>query len=131
MKKILKKLFRRPAFSPLQLRQAVQIHDAVDAWVKEKGYIRHLQTVKDMAEDIGISAGQLTLFVQIHNRMSVLTWRKTLRVREAQRLLLAMPDLPVSVIGEMVGIEDKSNFKRQFTQVAGMSPRAWRERHLR
>ena len=131
MKKILKKLFRRPAFSPLQLRQATQIHDAVDAWVKEKGYIRHLQTVKDMAEDIGIPPGQLTLFVQIHSRMSVLTWRKTLRVREAQRLVLAMPDLPVSVIGEMVGIEDKSNFKRQFTQVAGMSPRVWRERHLR
>ena len=44
-------------------------------------------------------------------------------------LLLAYPGLPVSLVGEMVGIADKSNFKRQFADLAGMSPREWRERH--
>ena len=29
----------------------------------------------------------------------------------------------------MVGIDDKSNFKRQFTELTGLSPRQWRERH--
>ena len=130
MKNILRKLFRKPGFSPLQLRLLAQIRDTVDVWVAAKGYVRPLHTVDEIAADIGLPPGQLNLYVQVRKRMSVLTWRKTLRIREAQRLLLGMPELPVSIIGEMVGIEDKSNFKRQFTQVSGMSPRAWRERHL-
>jgi transcriptional regulator GlxA family with amidase domain len=59
-----------------------------------------------------------------------MSWRKDLRIREARHLLLDYPDLPVSVIGEMAGIVDKSNFKRQFCQATGMTPRRWREKHL-
>lgn len=131
MKIILSKLFRGSGFSLLKLRLPVQICRAVDAWVEEKGYIRPLHSVEDIAADIGIPAGQLGIYVRVWHRMSVLSWRKMLRIREAQHLLLDCPDLPVSVIGELVGIDDKSNFKRQFAQVAGVSPRVWRERHMR
>ena len=56
---------------------------------------------------------------------------KELRIMEAQQLLLDYPELPVATVGQMVGIDDKTNFKRQFEQIVGMSPRAWREKHLR
>lgn len=107
-----------------------QIRDAVEGWVEKKGFTKRLSKLEEIADDIGIPADQLSLYVRIRKQKSVLTWRKELRIREAREILLNYPELPISVIGEMVGIDDKTNFKRQFRQVVGMHPRAWREKHL-
>ncbi len=107
-----------------------QIRDAVEGWVEQKGFTKRLTNLGQIADDIGIPADQLSLYVRIRKQKSVLTWRKELRIREACENLLNYPELPISVIGEMVGIDDKTNFKRQFRQVMGMHPRAWREKHL-
>lgn len=107
-----------------------QIQDAVEGWVEQKGFTKRLTNLGQIADDIGIPADQLSLYVRIRKQKSVLTWRKELRIREACENLLNYPELPISVIGEMVGIDDKTNFKRQFRQVTGMHPRAWREKHL-
>lgn len=107
-----------------------QIRDAVEGWVEQKGFTKRLTNLGQIADDIGIPADQLSLYVRIWKQKSVLTWRKELRIWEACENLLNYPELPISVIGEMVGIDDKTNFKRQFRQVTGMHPRAWREKHL-
>lgn len=125
-----RKIFLRPRFSVYQLGQITRIGKAVAAWVNDKGYVKPLPSVEDIAADIGVTTGQLNFYVRFRWRQPVLSWRKGLRIREARRLLLVYPDLAVSVIGEMVGIEDKSNFKRQFTEMVGVSPRAWRDGHL-
>ena len=83
-----------------------------------------------IAQDIGVPADQLSIYIRVRSRKSVLTWRKELRIWEARELLRFFPDLPISVIGEMVGIDDKTNFKRQFLQIVGTTPRDWREKHL-
>ncbi len=119
---------RRSRFSNEQLCMQSQIREAVDAWVVRKGYTKRLPTVEAMAADIGIPTDQLSLHVRIRYRKSVLTWRKELRIREAQTLLRQFPNVPISVIGEMVGIDDKTNFKRQFFQITGTMPRVWREK---
>ena len=119
---------RRSRFSNEQLCMQPQIREAVDAWVVRKGYTKRLPTVEAMSADIGIPTDQLSLHVRIRYRKSVLTWRKELRIREAQILLRQFPNVPISVIGEMVGIDDKTNFKRQFFQITGTMPRVWREK---
>lgn len=106
-----------------------RIGTAVDAWVQEKSYVKPLVTLEEIAGDIGVPSDQLSAYVRLHERLHVLAWRKALRIREARELLLSFPELPLSLVGEMVGIPDKSNFKRQFTELVGMSPREWRERH--
>ena len=83
-----------------------------------------------VAADIGVPADQLSIYIRVHKYKSVLNWRKELRIQEAREMLLSYPELPISVIGEMVGIDDKTNFKRQFRQVMGTRPRDWREQHL-
>lgn len=108
-----------------------RIRAAVDEWIEQKGYTRLLPTLNSLAADIGIPSDQLTVHIRMRTRKSVMAWRKELRIREARRLLLDFPDLPISVIGLMVGIDDKSNFKRQFEQLVGVPPRIWREKHLR
>ena len=125
------KLFRFSVFSGLQLRVLVQIRRSVNVWVQEKGFIKPLPTVEEIAADSGIPMACLNVYIRLRRHVPVLTWRKKLRIREAQRLLLVYPDLPVAVIGEMVGIDDKSNFKRQFAEEVGVPPKAWRDRHVK
>ena len=108
-----------------------RIGAAVESWVREKGYYKNLPTLEEVAADIGVPSDQLSAYIHVYERRHVLAWRKELRIRDAKQLILSCPDLPISVVGEMVGIPDKSNFKRQFADLVGMSPREWRERHRR
>ncbi len=131
MNKFFRKLFPRSGFSAAQKMLFRRIGQSVDRWVREKGFTKTLPTVGEVAADIGIPADQLNVFVRLRSRKTVLAWRKDLRILEARRLLMEYPDLPVATVGEMVGIDDKSNFKRQFADVVGMPPRLWREKHSR
>ena len=131
MKKFFRKLFPRAGFSATQKMLFNRIRQTVEGWVREKGFTKPLSTVGELAADIGVPPDQLNVFVRLETRKTVLTWRKDLRIREARHLLLEYPDLPLATIGEMVGIDDKSNFKRQFAEVVGMPPRLWREKHLK
>jgi len=130
MKIFLGKKKWRSGFSTEQRHILRQVRLTVDEWVAQKRFIKRLPTLEEIADDIGIPAYLLGIHIRIHESNSVLTWRKELRIREAQDMLLNFPELPISVIGEMVGIDDKTNFKRQFQQVVGMTPREWREKHL-
>lgn len=116
-------------FSPEYRRQEAAVRKAVSTWVSENGYERPLPTVTDISADIGVPEAQLNRFIRSWYDKGVLSWRKELRIEEAKRLLLSLPDVPVSEIGRLVGIEDKSNFRKQFTELVRMSPRAWREEH--
>ena len=131
MKKLFRKLFPRAGFSSAQKKLFERIGRTVERWVLEKGFTKPLPTVGEVAADIGVPPDQLNIVVRLETRKTVLTWRKVLRIREARQLLLDFPDLPLATIGEMVGIDDKSNFKRQFADVVGMPPRLWREKHLK
>ena len=106
-----------------------RIGKAVESWVQDRSYTKPLTTLEDIAEDIGVPSDQLSAYIHLSERKHVLAWRKELRILDAEELIISYPDLPISVVGEMVGISDKSNFKRQFADLAGMSPREWRERH--
>ena len=116
-------------FSDEQRRVQQRIGEAVDKWIVQKGYTKILPTLEAIASDIGVPPDQLSIYIRIRSRKSVLTWRKELRIWEARELLRHYPELPISMIGEMVGIDDKTNFKRQFLQLVGTTPRDWREKH--
>ena len=58
-----------------------------------------------------------------------LQWRKEIRIDEAKRLLVKDKTIPTAIIGEEVGISDKSNFKRQFREITGCTPAQWRSKH--
>ena len=131
MNKFFRKLFPRARFCGAQKKLMERIGVDVDRWVREKGFTKPLSSVGAVAADIGVPADQLNLFIRLSARQTVLSWRKDLRIRGARRLLLEYPHLPLSTVGELVGIDDKSNFKRQFADVVGMPPRMWREKHLR
>ncbi len=53
------------------------------------------------------------------------------RIRlDAARQLLAVTRLPIARIGREAGFYDGSHFSHQFTKYTGLSPKAFREKHL-
>lgn len=116
----------RPGNSDARTLLLERISRAVDAWVAGKGFLKVLPTVPEIAADIGVEPDHLSRFIRIQADQSVLGWRKCLRIEEAKKLLRDYPSLPVSSVAAMVGIGDKANFKRQFTEMVRMSPLEWR-----
>jgi YesN/AraC family two-component response regulator len=49
-----------------------------------------------------------------------------LRIKEAQKLLLAQRDLPVCAIGQQVGYDNKHYFTKVFKKYTGTTPGAYR-----
>lgn len=102
----------------------------IDKWFKEKGYCSAEQSMGDVAELFGISKDELSWYCRSTYGVGFLSIRKELRIQEAKRLISERPDLPMTTVGEMVGINDKTNFRRQFYEVLGITPHEWRKRIL-
>ena len=127
MKLFIRKLLR-PGVSGEQRAACARVREAVDSWVRRQGYRKPLTTVEQIAADIGVHPEDLTVYVRMISGLSLLSWRKQLRIADAKVLLADYPELPVSMVARMVGIDDKSNFRKQFTEETGVSPREWRRR---
>ncbi len=82
-----------------------------------------------VAEALDICHEQLSAYFILRFGQHFLRWRKEVRIEEAAKLLLSDRDIPTAIIGEAVGISDKSNFRKQFKQVKGCTPSEWRLKH--
>ena len=107
----------------------VGITIALHRWVEERGYCVPDVDMKDVAQMLGISRERLSAYCLSVLGKSFLTWRKELRIAETQRLMSDQPDISLTMLAERVGL-DRANFRRQFCEVCGCSPQAWKEKHL-
>lgn len=97
----------------------------IESWIKEKKWTEDVR-MEQVAEDLGVSQDTLSAYFRIHVGKPFLIWRGEVRIDEAARLLLEHPDIPVYAAGVMVGIPDKSNFRRLFRKFKGCRPTQWR-----
>jgi AraC-like DNA-binding protein len=91
---------------------------------------RHLGqplSLRDVANELGITPGHLTTVVRRRTGRTVQEWIIERRMVEA-RSLLSETDLSVAEIARRVGISDPGYFSRQFRRTHGTSPRDWRSR---
>ena len=82
-------------------------------------------SLRDVAEQVGMTPGHLTTLVRRRTGRTVLDWITERRMTQA-RTLLSSTDLPVNEVGRRVGLSDPGYFARVFRQVNGVSPREWR-----
>jgi len=87
------------------------------------------ESVSDLAEKMGSTYQILSEYFRVVKHRRFTTWRKELRIKKAQKLLIQDPHLSIATIREMVGINDKSNFRKQFKEISGLSPKEWRIKH--
>ncbi len=100
----------------------------IEQWIVRKGW-KEEASLQHVADSLGILKEDLSLYFRRKYRKCFLQWRKETRINDAKRRLLEEKDIPTALIGEEVGISDKSNFKRQFREITGMTPAQWRLKH--
>jgi AraC-like DNA-binding protein len=82
-------------------------------------------SLRDVADELGLTPGHLTTVVRRRTGRTVQEWITERRMSDA-RALLAATDLPISEVARRVGIADAGYFARLFRTTHGVSPRAWR-----
>jgi len=92
-----------------------------EGWLVEKEYLDPTQSMDDLAQKWGVGKYEIANFCRLYKGKNFLTWRKELRINEAKNIIKERPDLSVRQVGEMVGIKDVTNFKRQFCEVTGQT----------
>lgn len=98
---------------------------AIGRWIKDRRWTEDA-TLDEVAESLGIDKEYLSRIFRARFGKSFLQWRKHMRIDEAKRLLIKDSTIPTALVGEAVGINDKSNFKRQFRDLTGCTPAQWR-----
>lgn len=101
---------------------------AMEQWLKEKRYLEGDMNMSKVAEQLGVSAGDLSYFCHDKLKVNFLSWRKELRIFEAKKIIRTNPELPMYIVSSRVGISNRSNFRKQFLEVTGITPTQWRNR---
>ena len=121
-------LFRhKSSHSDLDPGEVRRLDKALRKWVEDKRYREYDLNRHDVAAQLNTSREFLNAYMTKVLKSDFNTWRTSLRIEDAKKILLDNRELPISLVGEKVGIGDRSNFHRQFTKVAGCSPKQWRE----
>ena len=107
------------------------VEERLARWVDEGRYRIRYDSLEEIIEELGITSDELRVFCSRKFHKSFLSWRKDLRMEDAKRMLLDFPDMPSGMIGNIVGIIDKSDFRHQFKSTTGMTPTEWREKYLK
>lgn len=125
---LLKNLERSGDRRRIQERLDAKTALALERWVVGKRYCHHHGPVSEVADELGVDSDQLSHYFRHVHGKTFRQWEKELRIAEAQALL-SMTDLSINAVARRVGITDRTNFNRQFVDLAGTSPAAWREQH--
>lgn len=99
-----------------------RITEGLERWIAEKGFCRLDSGIDSVAEAINVNTHALSYYCRNVLKIKYLSWRKELRISEACRIMRENPELSSADVGRRVGIPDRTNFRRQFFEITGMTP---------
>lgn len=112
----------------IDLREVNRLKKSLQKWVEDRRYRECNLSRDDVAGQLNTSREFLNAYITKVLKSDFNSWRTSLRIEDAKKVLLEQRDLPIHLVGEMVGFSDRSNFHRQFTKLVGCTPKQWRER---
>ena len=118
-----------PLARPLSVEESKHVAELLHKWVKAKGYRLPHRTMIEAAENIGTTSVMLHRYSVNCLGQDFRAWRTALRIDDAKKILLEEPGLSSARVAAMVGIQDRSNFLRIFTESTGQTPDQWRKSH--
>ena len=104
-----------------------KIEKAIETWVEQKRFCEYDRSRDEIARELGTTTEMLHVYFNTKVGVDFKTWRTELRIAEAKRILLENREISTSVVGEISGFSDRSNFHRQFVKFVGCSPKQWRD----
>ena len=102
----------------------------LQAWVKEKVFLKQQFSIDDLAVALGTNANSLSGLINEKYRTNFSAWISSLRIAEAKRLMIEKPELKMENIAYSVGFSSASYFSKVFSLQEGISPAVWRKKNL-
>ena len=102
-----------------------KILDALYLWTAGRKYCMDC-SYETIARDLDVTREQMVWFCAEVLGTRFLSFRKRQRVAYAASLLRLYPTMPATAAGQKAGIADKSDLRRQFSEVMGMTAEEWR-----
>lgn len=88
-------------------------------------------TLGNIAEEAGLTPDYLSRLFKKYKQESPVKFLSMIRIEEAKKLLIEMPDIEVKIIGEMVGYYDQYYFSRVFKTNVGIYPTEFRKKFFK
>lgn len=98
-----------------------ELQNKIALWIQQKQFLDNSRSVEDIARQMDWDHALLKKYIQETTGEDFRSWRIRLRIQEAERIMTAQPDLPVSRIATMAGFNDRSYFYRSFQRITGRS----------
>lgn len=110
-------------------RQAAfeRLETALLKWIADKSYLESDIPTARIAESLGTDIFTFRDYFRDKKGEDFRTWRQRLRIEEACRIMKKHPETSYELVAGTVGINDRSNFKKTFTKIVGMSPKEWKK----
>lgn len=103
-----------------------KIAPIVQKWVQEKKYCHPNLCIKEVAVQMGTNHNYLSSYLNNTLQVTFQIWLNSLRIEEAQHILLSEP-LSIEEVGIKVGIPESYNFSRWFKTITGTTPLKYRK----
>lgn len=122
-----KKKYEKTQIGKLNLQEIRQKLN--QAMLEEKMFCDEDISLKNLAEQIGITSHQLSEFLNIHLQTNFKSYIKSYRIAEAQKILLEEQNRTTLSIGFAVGFNSNSAFHAAFRSATGLTPNQYRKQH--
>jgi len=104
------------------------VEEKLSGWLSEGKHHEKNAGIEEVAEELGLTRTELTSFFSRKHHTTFMSWRTAMRIEEARALMDRDPQMPLSRIANMVGIDDKSDFRHQFKKAVGCTPSEYRKK---
>jgi AraC-like DNA-binding protein len=105
------------------------IHSSLDRWISSGAYREHNLSLGIVARQMGVPQKQLQMWLRQSEYKKLAGLVASLRIKEAQRILVEHRDWSVESVADYCGFNDRKYFHQVFQQLTGTTPAKYQQAH--
>ena len=105
------------------------IHSSLDRWISSGAYREHNLSLGIVARQMGVPQKQLQMWLRQSEYKKLAGLVASLRIKEAQRVLVEHRDWSVESVADYCGFNDRKYFHQVFQQLTGTTPAKYQQAH--
>ena len=105
------------------------LHSSLDKWISSGAYREHNLSLGIVARQMGVPQKQLQMWLRQSEYKKLAGLVATLRIKEAQRVLVEHRDWSVESVADYCGFNDRKYFHQVFQQLTGTTPAKYQQAH--
>ena len=105
------------------------LHSSLDRWISSGAYREHDLSLGIVARQMGVPQKQLQMWLRQSEYKKLAGLVASLRIKEAQRVLVEHRDWSVESVADYCGFNDRKYFHQVFQQLTGTTPAKFQQAH--